>query len=114
MTTSSPDTPFDDELKVGAYVLLYGPHTTSASVTPRLFAQWYRVVSIDFSASATQPLVGLRGPDWPWTLDPSLTAAQAASPNLLTNELRCAIFPDVVAVHTRTIRLDGGTAWSSN
>lgn len=105
-------------LKVGTYVFLFGPHPASTPQRPQLFAQWYRVVSVNDSLdmeSNVGPAVGLRGPDWPWNGESNVNeTTTAAAPNALHEDLRMIIFDGAVAVHTRTLRLDNGTAWSMN
>ncbi len=103
-----PESPFK-ELKAGQWVMLCGPHPMSTSLRPFLFMQWYRVLSVEAPSSATrgfdnskeQQLVSLRGPDWPWT---------GAEP--ISQDLRVGIFPSIVAVHTKTMRLEAGSEWS--
>lgn len=98
-------------LKTGKFVMLVGPTPTSTADSPAVFLGWYRVVSVENSApgvitdSQRERLVTLHGPDWPWT------TADISDNTLLTNDLRVGIFPGVVAVHTRTMKLGAGTAW---
>lgn len=98
-------------LKPGKFVMLVGPTPTSTADSPAVFLGWYRVVSVETSApgvianSARERLVTLHGPDWPWA------TADITDSTLLTNDLRVGIFPGVVAVHTRTMKLGAGTAW---
>ncbi len=110
-------TPFED-LRAGEYILLTGPHPLSTARRPMLFLQWYRVLTIEDSGSPNlngtvlplnrenRVLVSLRGPDWPWQPGTNLTD------NLLPNDLRVTIIPGAVAVHTKTMRLESGSAWS--
>jgi hypothetical protein len=113
--------PFEN-LRVGQYLMLTGPHPLSTSQQPRLVLNWYRVLSIEkegspnlngevvqlgASNSADRVLVSLRGPDWPWQPAPNLT-----TPTHLSNDLRVGILPGVVAVHTKTMRLESATEWS--
>ncbi|TWT46819.1 type IV pilus modification PilV family protein [Botrimarina hoheduenensis] len=120
------DTPFKD-LRKGQYVMLVGPHPSTTVERPMLFAQWYRVLTIDASGTPQLPggqtlppaqrkldednrvLVGLRGPDWPWQPSGDLSTA-----NALPNDLRVVIVPGIVAVHTKTMRLEAGSAWGFN
>lgn len=98
-----------EDFKTGQWVLVTAPHPSSTDAKPLLFSQWYRVLTIadepddldyppgasnavTFDNKNTQRLVGLRGPDWPW---PAGT------------EVRVGLFPGAVAVHTKTMRLDG-------
>ncbi|MCA9239433.1 MAG: hypothetical protein KDA37_04505 [Planctomycetales bacterium] len=105
-------------LRAGAYVFLFGPQPGSTAQRPLLFAQWYRVVSVNESKdmeSNVGPAVGLRGPDWPWGGESAVNETTTADPPAALNEdLRMIIFDGAVAVHTRTLRLDNGAAWSMN
>ena len=125
-----PDTsPFED-LKVGQYVMVVGPHpqsfvgdATTAS-RPRLALRWCRVLSIEDRGSPTladgnayplnenQVLVAFRGPQWPWNPARAGSNLDFLDTTLLSNDLRVAILPGVVAVHTKTMRLESGSAWS--
>jgi hypothetical protein len=79
-----------------------------------LALRWCRVLSIEKEGplrvgtntvqldGANRVLVSLRGPDWPWTG----TGTPVAS------NLRVGILPGVVAVHTKTMRLESATEWS--
>ncbi|WP_145105909.1 hypothetical protein [Botrimarina mediterranea] len=110
--------PFEN-LRVGQYLMLTGPHPISTPTQPRLVLNWYRVLSIEDSGTVglsagsttlardTRVLVSLRGPDWPWQ-----PAANLTTPTLLSNDLRVGILPGVVAVHTKTMRLESATEWS--
>ena len=82
------------------------------------FSRWYRVVAVEgkhtklnIDGSVNTPpsdnlnrrLLTLRGPAWPWEInsqDPELQE--------LSQDLRVGIFPSAVAVHSRTMRLEGG------
>lgn len=114
--------PFED-LRTGQYVMLCGPHPLSTPTNPILFLQWYKVISLEangqpalagLSTSAerqlsqdSRVLVGLRGPDWPWRPTDDLSDTDE-----LANDLRVTIIPGAVAVHTKTMRLEAGSAWS--
>lgn len=119
------NSPFEN-LRVGQYLMLTGPHPMSSPQQPRLVLSWYRVLSIEkegtpnlngelvqlgINSSSNPPtdrvLVSLRGPDWPWQPAANLTNA-----TLLSNDLRVGILPGVVAVHTKTMRLESATEWS--
>ena len=69
-TDTNPD-PFG-AVKVGKWLMICGPSPTSTSDRPQFVARWYRVLSVTDDASgivtnsATQRLVALRGPQWPW------------------------------------------------
>jgi hypothetical protein len=111
--------PFD-ELKVGQWLLLCGPHPMSTDLRPMFFAQWYRVVAIDETIEpadymmsqvtgqrAEQRYVSLRGPQWPWQPENNVQANA-----LLSNNLAVVICPGAVAVHTRTMQLERPSPWS--
>jgi hypothetical protein len=105
--------PFEG-LRVGQFVMVFGPHPLSNSARPMLALRWCRVLSIEKEGplrvgtntvqldGANRVLVSLRGPDWPWTG----TGTPVAS------NLRVGILPGVVAVHTKTMRLESATEWS--
>lgn len=111
--------PFED-LRGGHYVMVVGPHPQSTSNSPRLVLRWCRVLNIQDTGRVNQPLnnapidlsrdnavlVSLRGPDWPWR--------PSASAGSVSNDLRVAVIPGVVAVHTKTMRLgaDEGLEWA--
>jgi hypothetical protein len=114
-----PGNPFD-ELRIGQWIMLCGPHpnssaNTSAGMTsddPRFVLNWYQLISVEGkgerlnnqgtttpSPSASEPerrLVAVRGPQWPW--QPNASSAT----NLCVGICRGA-----VAVHTKTLRLEG-------
>ena len=111
-------------LKSGNWVAVCGPHPSSSNEMPRFVFRWYRVLSVegedrrldsqgsyDPPPAANDPerrLVALRGPQWPWRPEPSrdLTASH------LSNNLCLVVIPNVVAVHSKTMRLEGKSAWS--
>jgi hypothetical protein len=99
-------------LKVGNWVPVCGPSPASTNENPRFVLRWYRVLSIEKDAAglvtnpATQRLVSLRGPQWPWQPAANLTN------NDLSNNLCLAIVPNVVAVHSKTVKLESDSAWS--
>jgi Tfp pilus assembly protein PilV len=106
-----------DRLKTGQWVMLCGPHPNSSASEPRFALNWYQVVSVEAAQSGmygydqnyTQRLVTLRGSQWPWQpIDPT-NAVGAASPS---NALCVGICPGAVAVHTKTMRLEGRSAFS--
>ena len=123
VTTSGSQKPFD-ELKVGNWVAVCGPHPASTNDMPRFVMRWYRVLSIDGKdrrlndrgtdsppAPDTDPerrLVTLRGPQWPWQPAPG----GLTDYNHLSNNVCVAIIPHVVAVHSKTIRLENNSSWS--
>jgi hypothetical protein len=114
--------PYED-LRVGQFVMVFGPHPLSNSARPMLALRWCRVLSIEkegrpningnlvqlgrdtsVNPPITRALVSLRGPDWPW--QPSTNTSS------ISNNLRVGILPGVVAVHTKTMRLESATEWS--
>lgn len=120
--------PFEN-LRVGQYVMLTGPHPLSTMAQPQLVLSWYRVLSVEKEGrpnlngvevplgidTRTNPprekvLVSLRGADWPW--QPAATGLDDPSSTLLSNDLRVGILPGVVAVHTKTMRLESATEWA--
>jgi hypothetical protein len=117
-----------DQLRTGQWIMLCGPHPNSNVAynggnykwgDSRMFLNWYQVVSIDKEGKGvtdpstgqkfdptTQRVVALRGAQWPWQPMPSDKTASA-------NDLCVAICPGAVAVHTKTMRLEGrASAWS--
>ncbi|MGL4512172.1 MAG: type IV pilus modification PilV family protein [Lacipirellulaceae bacterium] len=119
------ESPFEN-LKANEFVMLCGPHPASTNERPMLFLQWYRVTGIEDTGAPAlagltsdadrrlnrdsanaRVLVSLRGPDWPWQ-----PTSDLSSGGLLANDLRVAIIPGAVAVHTKTMRLESGSAWS--
>jgi hypothetical protein len=107
--------PFRD-LRVGQWLMLCGPHPNSTSAEPRFSLNWYQVLSIDaeraagvINDSAKERVIAVRGPQWPWQPAPSLTN----NPQHLSNSLCVAICRGAVAVHTKTLRLEGqsGSVW---
>jgi hypothetical protein len=104
------------ELKVGQWVMLCGPHPNSSNVEPRFATAWYQVLSIDAERTAgliddptKQRIIAVRGPQWPWQPAANLTDS------VLSNYLCVAICRGAVAVHTKTLRLEGpsGSAWAT-
>ncbi|MEM8866223.1 MAG: hypothetical protein AAGF31_11825, partial [Planctomycetota bacterium] len=95
-----------EKLAEGQWVMLFGPHPQSTSLQPLLFCQWYRVISIEEDPQVSASIF-VRGPDWPWT--PGGDASDPATG--IQNDLRMVIVPDVVTVHTRTMKLNPGSAW---
>jgi hypothetical protein len=107
-------------LKVGNWYFLAGPHPSSSSTKPMFVARWYRVLAIEGkdtkldargapTTNLSEPdrrLVSLRGPQWPWQPTTSPTTTE------LSNTLCFAIIPNVVAVHAKTVQLEGNSAWS--
>jgi hypothetical protein len=110
------ESPFAN-LKTGQWIMLCGPHPNSTNERPNFVARWYRVLSIEGketrlnaqgvenqSVPTTDPerrLVALRGPQWPWQPATDLTET-----TLLSNNLCGGIFANVVAVHSKTVRLE--------
>jgi hypothetical protein len=94
------------QLKSGNWIAVCGPHPSSSDTEPRFVLAWYQVMSIDEEGNGitgfdpiTERVVTLRGPEWPWL--PSTVA------NHLSNNLCVCIVRNAVAVHTRTLRLEG-------
>ena len=113
--------PFDG-LKAGEWLMLNGPHPNTTPARPMYFLRWYRILSIEGEDTKLDAngnpvptsswdgrerrLVGLRGPAWPWEPAANLTS------NNLSNDLRVGIFPSAVAVHSRSMRLEGNSRWN--
>jgi hypothetical protein len=99
-------------LKVGNWVPVCGPLPSSTDQEPAFFFRWYRILSIENEApgvitdQANQRLISLRGPQWPWQPAATLTT------NELSNNVCLAIIPNVVAVHSKAVQLEGKSAWS--
>lgn len=120
-----PESPFD-LLKAGQWIMLCGPHPSSTPADPRFALFWYQVISIEGkgerlnSSGQTSPappssdperrVVALRGPEWPW-----LPATNLTDNTQLSNSLCVGIFPGAVAVHSKSLRLEGwrGSAWGT-
>jgi len=100
-----------ENLKTGRWIMICGPHPNSTMTEPRLVLNWYQVLTIEPVTAAsnvygydptkpgTQRLVALRGPQWPW--QPTSDKAAPA------NNLCVAICRGAVAVHSKTMRLEG-------
>jgi hypothetical protein len=103
-------------LKTGQWVLLCGPHPNSTDVRPMMVARWYRVLAIDkepndlISDPDNQRVVALRGPEWPW--QPAPPPGGLGNDAHLSNALYVCIPTGAVAVHAKTIRLEGDSVWS--
>jgi hypothetical protein len=104
-----------DQLRSGQWIMLCGPHPNSSNSEPRLALNWYQVLAIDnpvngvpgYDQTKSQRVVTLRGPQWPW--QPPLTY-NSAEPS---NNLCVGIFRGAVAVHSKTMRLEGhGSSFS--
>jgi hypothetical protein len=113
-----------EHLRAGNWIMLCGPHANNnvvmsggnyVSGEPRFVMNWYQVISVDAEGkgvvdpvtqnpfdSTKQRVVTLRGPEWPWQRSPSNTAA--------ANDLCVAICKGAVAVHTKSLRLEGRSA----
>jgi len=114
-----PDQKIFVDVKPGQWLMLSGPHPSSPLQRPMFFSRWYRVLavegkhtqlnadgSVNLSPSNRDPerrLVTLRGPAWLWN-----QATDMDDNTLLSNDLRVGIFPSAVAVHSRTMGLEGG------
>jgi len=107
-----PESPFQN-LKTGQWIMLCGPHPMSTDRRPQFVARWYKVLSIEKETNGiitdpvNQRLVTVRGPQWPWQPAANLTDA-----NHLSNTLCVGIFPGAVAVHAKTVQLEGQSVWS--
>jgi hypothetical protein len=102
-----------DQLKAQQWIMLCGPHPNSSTSDPKLVLNWYQVISIEqppkgmagYSNTYQQRVVTLRGPEWPW--QPS------AAPGNISNNLCVGICRGAVAVHSKTMRLEGrNSSWS--
>jgi hypothetical protein len=126
--SAKPVSPFD-QLKVGQWIMLCGPHPNSSLTEPRFVMNWYQVLSVEGTnsklnaygsdsppAPAGDPdrrLITVRGVQWPWqpATDPTYTTGL----NSLSNDLCVGIFKGAVAVHSKTLRLESqsGNAFGS-
>ncbi len=120
--------PFD-QLKVGQWIMLCGPHPNSSSTEPRFVLNWYQVLSVEGANSklnaygsdspappANDPdrrLITVRGVQWPW--QPAADPTYTTGTNSLSNDLCVGIFKGAVAVHSKTLRLESqaGNAFGS-
>ncbi len=104
-----------EHLKSGHWIMLCGPHPNSSAAEPRFVMNWYQVISIESEAAGIpsfdrirQRVVTVRGPEWPWQPPTSLSDTTNVS-----NNLSVAICKGAVAVHTKSMRLEGrGSAFS--
>ena len=114
--------PFDN-LKAGEWMMLCGPHPQSTDMRPMFFAQWYKVVAIDKEiAPADQISIGgkqveqryvtVRGPQWPWQASGQGYSTTYNSTYYLSDNLCACIMPGAVAVHTKTVRLEGNSLFN--
>jgi len=102
------ESPFS-QLRVGNWIMLCGPHPNSSNTNPKFVLNWYQVLSIDKEGTGIQPalnpntqcVVALRGTQWPWQ-----PATSLAVNSELSNGLCVAICKGVVAVHTKSLRLE--------
>lgn len=90
-------------LRTGNWVMLCGPHPNSTPTDPRFFMNWYEVLSIQDGDNKSQRLVSVRGPQWPWLP----YGTNPHNYDALSNSLCVGIFRGAVAVHTKTVRLEG-------
>jgi hypothetical protein len=106
---SNPDSPFD-QLKVGEWAMLCGPHPSSTSDEPVFFLNWYQVIAVDAEAPELDPnpnkrrnqrVVTLRGPQWPWKPPTSANDPVAT--------LCLGIFRGAVAVHSKSLQLESSS-----
>jgi hypothetical protein len=91
-------------------------------------ARWYRVLAIEgknerlnSNGSSDPPplvtdperrLVSLRGPQWPWQPNTYSGSLNLADDTKLSNSLYVCIPTGAVAVHSKTIHLEGNSVWS--
>ena len=100
------------DLRVGQWIMLCGPHPNSSSTDPRFALNWYQVLAVDTEGidipyPATQRLVTVRGPQWPWLPRATYTpASQNSDAAQLSDDLCVVICKGAVAVHSKTIRLE--------
>jgi hypothetical protein len=109
--------PFDN-LRKGEWIMLCGPHPNSNAEIPpqpnpprgepRFVMNWYQVLSVETERSDVltdpqlQRLIAVRGPQWPWQ-----PAGDVSYSDRLSNSLCVGICRGAVAVHTKTMRLEG-------
>jgi hypothetical protein len=100
--------PFQN-LRSGEWIMLCGPHPNSrknddTTGEARFVVKWYQVLAIDQeNLPKSERNVTVRGPQWPWK-----PADNPGYPNgELSNDLCVGIFRGAVAVHTKSIRLEG-------
>ncbi len=102
-----------EHLKSGHWIMLCGPHPNSSTAEPRFVMNWYQVIAIESDATiitdrTKQRLVTVRGPDWPW--QPATSLSDTTN---ISNNVCVAICKGAVAVHTKSMRLEGrGSAFS--
>jgi hypothetical protein len=108
--------PFES-LKKGEWIMLCGPHPNTTATTPRFVMNWYQVLSIEgadqkldqYGQPSSNPselprrLIAVRGPQWPW--QPTYNAGYGSAG--ISNDLCVGICRGAVAVHTKTMRLEG-------
>jgi hypothetical protein len=111
--------PFDN-LRKGEWIMLCGPHpngnTDGAPTSPdeiRFSMNWYQVLSVESEVNdyLTDPkyqrLVAVRGPQWPWRPRTEYAPNQNQPLAELSDDLCVGICRGAVAVHTRTMKLEG-------
>ncbi len=117
--------PFD-QLKVGQWIMLCGPHPNSSVSEPKFVLNWYQVLSVEGTntklnsygtdtpaPAAAEPdrrLITVRGTQWPW--QPSASTGYAVAPTTISDDLCVGIVKGAVAVHSKTIRLESGAGSS--
>jgi hypothetical protein len=95
--------------------MLCGPHPNSNAANSKFYLDWYQVLSIEGrdtklnsegtsspAPGATEPerrLIVVRGAKWPWQ--------PGTGSSTLSNNLCVGIFRGAVAVHTKTITMEG-------
>ena len=118
-----------ENLKSGQYIMVCGPHPSSGMYLdassgswkgePKFVMNWYQVISIEPATSAVpgydstgknpQRIVTVRGPQWPWQPASASGGPAYVNGNPLSANLCAAICKGVVAVHTKTMRLEGAS-----
>ncbi len=97
-----PANPYEG-LRSGNWIMLCAPSPNSTPQEPNLFLNWYQVLTIERDGLlANQRRIVVRGPKWPFqpVNDPT-------DNTVLSNSLCVGIFRGAVAVHTKTMRLEG-------
>ena len=124
LTVREPvSSPFDS-LKTGQWIMLCGPHPNSTNDRALMVSHWYRVLNIEGKGSRLDAngridsnlptntperrLVSLRGPQWPWQ---PLASPPPAGASRLAENLYVCIPSGAVAVHAKTIHLEGNSVW---
>ncbi|MEQ8849124.1 hypothetical protein [Botrimarina sp.] len=107
--TTASTSPFE-ELRPGNYVMVVAPHPSASASQPVLALRWCRVLRLEGDTDGDLITVALRSSDWPW-LPSGAEWPAAQTSTALSDDLRVAILPGVVAVHTKTMRLESSSVW---